>query len=501
MRRLMALIVVAAAIAGGAFVADHPGHVEIVWQGWQIDTSVGVLVGAAALVGLVVSVLVLFAAALSRVPRNFRRRRAARRRRAGEAALTSGVVALAAGQPAAAQLAARRAAALLATAPFGGAPMALLLAAEAATQLGDAAAAHRAYTALLDRPDTAFLGLRGLIGQALRAGDDDAARRLAERARRLRPDARWLVDALLVLAARAGDWAAARDTLASTVRRRVLPAERERHHRGIVLYELSRDAERSGDPRRAAGLAAKAQALTADLAAPAFHHARLLIGLGRRRSAAKAIERAWRTAPHPDLARLYLDIHPDAAPLTRAAAVQRLAAQNPDSSESHLAVAEAALLAQLWGEARRHLALAIAAAPMPESSSPGSSSPGSSSLGPSRRLCRLMARLEESEAGNMPAAREWLDRAIGAPPDPCYVCTQCGGESPEWQTLCRECGGFDTLLWRSPPSSDTANIAPMASAGAPLMLPSPEMPGDRSLSRSLPRSSASGLPPPPRWDK
>jgi HemY protein len=473
MRWLVALFVVLAAVGGAAFFADRPGHVEIVWQGWQVDTSVGVLAGAVALVVLIASLLVRFAAALHRMPLTIRQRRAARRRRVGDAALTRGIVALAAGQAAEAGRAAQRATLLL-----DGAPIALLLAAEAATRQGDIAAARGHYTVLLDRPDTEFLGLRGLIGQALRAGDDDAALRLAERARGLRPDASWLIDALLLLAARAGDWAAARDTLAGAARHRALPAERERHHRGIVLYELSRDAERRGDQRRAAGLAATAQVLAADLAAPAYHHARLLIGLGKSRAAARSIERAWHTAPHPDLARLYLEINPDMPPLARVAAAQRLAAHNPEAVESHLAVAEAALVAQLWGEARRHLALAIAAAPDE----------------PTRRLCRLMARLEEEESGNMAAARDWLDRAIGAPPDPAYLCRQCGGgETAEWQALCRDCGSFDTLAWQNPPSGDRAVIAPLASAGAPLMLPTPQAPG--------PRPPASGLAAPPRWVK
>jgi len=500
MRRILALLVIAVVVVGAVFIAGHPGHVEIVWQGWQVDTSVGVVVSAVALIVVAASVLVLFGAALRRVPQHMQRRRAARRRSAGEAALTAGVVALASGQPSAARLAAQRAAALLATVPSGGAPMALLVAAEAATQEGDTAAARAAYRTLLDRPDTEFLGLRGLIGQALRAGDDGIALSLAERAWKLRPDAPWPVEALIVLAARAGDWSAVQRTLAGAGRRPGLPAERARHHRGVVLYELSRAAERRGEVRRAARLAAEAQALAADLAAPAGHHARLLIGLGRLRAAARTIERAWRTAPHPDLARLYLEIHPEADSLARAAALERLAAHNPQASESHLAVAEAALAAQLWGEARRHLTLAIAAASLPE--------PGSA--GPSRRVCQLMARLEEMETGDMPAARAWLDRAIGAPPDPCYVCTRCGGgESPEWQALCRECGGFDTLRWRNPPPGAiegaapgaSAITAPLATTGAQLMLPAPEIPGAGDLPRLLPRSWADGLAAPPQWDK
>src|SRR5207244_2506798 len=141
--------------------------------------------------------------------RTLRRRRAARRRRSGEAILTRGLVALAAGQAAEANRHARRAASLLDCTPIP-----LLLAAEAATRQGDTSAARQSYTALLDRPETEFLGLRGLIGQALRAGEDAAALRLAERARKLRSDAGWLLETLLVLQGRAGDWAAVRATIA-----------------------------------------------------------------------------------------------------------------------------------------------------------------------------------------------------------------------------------------------------------------------------------------------
>ena len=343
MRGFLAILLLAAAVAGGAFFADRPGRVEIVWQGWQVETSVAVLVAALAVLLFVVSLLVLAAAGLRRLPRHVRRRRSERRRRAGERALTGGLVALAAGEAAEAERAARRAVALL-----GNSPVALLLAAEAAGRQGDAAAAQRAYGALLDNRETEFLGLRGLIGQAMRRGDDSAARQLAERARQLRPGTRWLAESALVLQARAGDWQAARETLAAAVRRRALPAELARHHRGVVLYELSRATEQQGDLRRAAGLAARAQSQTPDLAEIAAHHARLLFALGRRRAAIKAIERAWRSAPHPDLARLYLDHAGDAGPLGRAASLQRLAARNPEAAESHLAIAEAALAAQLW---------------------------------------------------------------------------------------------------------------------------------------------------------
>jgi len=228
-----------------------------------------------------------------------------------------------------------------------------------------------------------------------------------------------------------------------------------------VLYEQSLAAEHQGELRRAAGLAAKAQALVPDIAAPAALHACLLLALRRPRPARKAVERAWRSAPHADLARVYLDSHAAAAPLAQAAALQRLAAQNPEAPESHLAVAEAAMAAQLWGEARRHLGMAVAAAPPP---------------GPTRRLCRLMARLEDSEPGDAEAARGWLERTAGAPLDPCYVCTRCYAESAEWHALCRQCGGFDTLAWGIPQRRAAVIAGEAAASAALLMLPAPPLP-------------------------
>ena len=68
MRAIAALVVVAMFVAAAAFFADRPGRVEIVWQDWQIDTSVGVLVLALLLTVLLLSGLALLVSALVRLP-------------------------------------------------------------------------------------------------------------------------------------------------------------------------------------------------------------------------------------------------------------------------------------------------------------------------------------------------------------------------------------------------------------------------------------------------
>jgi HemY protein len=463
-RGLLGLLVFVGVITAAIFFADHPGQVEIVWQGWQVETSVGVLAAAAVLAGLAIALLYWLVSLILGSPRAFLRHRRERRRRAGYRALTRGMVAVAAGDPHEAQRCARRADALLADPP-----LTLLLSAQAAQLGGDETAAKKFFTAMLDRPEMEFLGLRGLLNQALRAGDRGTALHLTERAATLRPDTAWVVDSLFELEAREGRWDAALETLAQAVKRRIVPRERARHHRGVILYELSLAALASGDRARGRNLAAQAQALTPDLAAPAAHHARVLLQDRLTGPAAKAIERAWRTIPHPDLAQVYAAIHDGAPPLDRFKSFERLAAQNPDARETHLAVAEAALDARLWGEARRHLDRAlgapappfIARLPNPAHFSKPDTDEDTSLAGPTPRLCLMLARIEEAEHGVGPGSREWLDRAVTAMPDPRYVCATCGGESLQWRSLCPHCGSFDALAWRTPAWAAAGSTLPI----------------------------------------
>jgi HemY protein len=450
--RLLVIIVVLAvvAIAAGT-IADYPGSVDIIWQGLEINTSVGALIAATVVLALVLWALFALAASVVRLPGRFRRNRRERRRRAGEIAVVRGFGALAVGDGVAALRYAGRAEALLERSP-----LTWLLAAQAAQLAGDDVAARRHYLALRDGNDSELLGLRGLLGEAVKSGDGEEARRLARRTYELRPTASGAFETLFLLEIAAGHWDAARDVLDGAARRHLLPADRAAHHRGVILYELSLAAEAAGEQRRALSLAASAVEAAPDLAAAAVRHARLLIADDRQRAGRRAVEQAWYRAPHPELARVWGELGSALPALEVVTWFERLAAQNPDSPESHIAVAEAALAAQLWGEARRRLGLAAGA---------------SASETPSRRLCLLMARLEESEHPQSGEARRWLDRAIAAQADPGYVCTNCGTNNQTWQALCGHCRAFDTLRWQ---------------AAAPVSPRLPAFPPAEPLAASLP---------------
>jgi len=428
LRTLVWFAIAAVAMLGAVWLAEQPGTVTAEFQGWRLDTSVGVL-------AIAVIVLMLLGVGgwliyrwIVGTPGNLLEGWFDSKRRRGYRELTRGLAAVAAGDAVEAQKHARKAERLLAEPS-----LTLLLSAQAAQLAGDRVAANRAFTAMLDDQQMAFLGLRGLIAQALQDGDQAKALAFAKRAFELRPQTPWIVHSLFDMQAQLGEWKAAQDTLDSGVRRKVVTSEKGRALKALLEVERSRAAERDGDKSAALTLARNAFGLAPERIAVTERLAELQLKAGDSRRAVKTIERGWSQAPHPDLAAVYFKASGESDPLKRVAVARRLAAQKPDDVESHIVLAQAALEAGLWGEARRHLENAGGAHP-------------------SVRVCRLMAEVEERSHGEQAKVHEWLARATTAPADRTWRCSACSAPHATWHSVCESCGAFGTLHWREPGS-------------------------------------------------
>jgi HemY protein len=277
----------------------------------------------------------------------------------------------------------------------------------------------------------AFLGLRGLIAQSLRDGNQQQALAYAQRAFALRPQTPWVVHSLFDMQAQTGQWKAAQETLETGMRQKVVTADRGRTLRALLLVERSRTCENDGNDAHALAFARDAFGLAPERIAVASRLAEMQIKTGDGKRAMKTLEKAWSLAPHPDLAELYIKASGESDPLKRVGIVRRLAAQKPDDMESNLALAKAALDAGLWGEARRYLDAA------------GGSNP-------SVRVCRLMAEVEERAHSDQAKVHDWLTRAAHAPADKAWRCSACGAHHESWRSVCESCGAFGTLHWRAP---------------------------------------------------
>lgn len=428
-RIVLLFLLIAGSVWLAVWFADHPGRVEIELLGYAVYTEqVGILILVVVLLSAIVAVIYRFWRSLRRAPGRIVERRGASRRQRGYQALTQGMVAVAAGDSREAKRFARRADSLL-----NDPPLTMLLSAQAAQLDGDEDAARRYFESMLQDPEMAFLGVRGLLMQAMRSGDKTEALRLAGRAQTLRPNTPWVLKYLLELQVHARQWETADQTLQQSVRQGAVDAATGRRQRAVLAVECSRDAAAEGDASAAAKHARRAHDLDPGLVPATVAFASSLIETSKARRATKVLETAWTQSPHPDLAKAYGALSgEDEDPLARVKRFQRLHSLRPDHPESRYALAEASLTAQLWGEARRLLV-------------------PSENERPSVRDLRLLADLEEQEHGDLKAARRWLNDAASAPMDNAWYCGSCGSVAGEWHATCENCGGFATLTWRGPP--------------------------------------------------
>lgn len=426
LRVLIWFVAAAAVMLGAVWLAERPGTLTAEWRGWRIDTSVGVVLVVVMLLMLAGIALWLTYRSIVGAPGAFLEGWGDSRRRRGYRELTQGLAAVAAGDGVEAQKHARKAEALLSEPA-----LTLLLSAQAAQLTGDREGAAKTFTAMLEDEQMAFLGLRGLIAQSLRDGNQVRALEYAERAFKLRPQTPWVVHSLFDMQAQIGEWKSAQATLEAGLRTKVIGQNKGRTLKALLLVERSRVAEREENDADALALAREAFGLAPERFAVSRRLAEIQLKTGDARRAMKTLERGWALSPHPDLAELYLKASGESDPLKRVGIVRKLTAQKPDDLESQLALAQASLDAGLWGEARRYLQTA-------------------GGDHPPVRVCRLMAEVEERAQSDQALIHEWLAKAAIAPADKAWRCAACGAHHESWRSVCESCGAFGTLHWRAP---------------------------------------------------
>lgn len=194
LRLLWTLIQICLVLALIAYLGQFNSPVEIRWDGILIELSLMTLSVGLAIVFSILIFCILSVSKLRRVPKNFKDYRYKRRREKGYRALTRGMVAVAAGEKFAARKAAKQAEVLLQDPP-----LTMLLSAQSAQLDGDEMAAKRYFNKMLDHPEMAFLGWRGLIMQSLQQNDRAATRDLISQAEARFPKQPWLVTQSLEL--------------------------------------------------------------------------------------------------------------------------------------------------------------------------------------------------------------------------------------------------------------------------------------------------------------
>jgi len=347
------------------------------------------------------------------------------RRKRGLDALSEGFFALAAGEGEQALTRARKAEKLL-----DNQPLTDLLMAQAAQTKGNTQLAEDYYKRLLENDRARFVGVRGLMRQQIDAGNTTKARKLAQTALSLRPGHGETQDTLLMLQNKAGDWSGARHTLLEASRSGRLPRAVYRRRDAVLTLQQARAEAGEGREELSYDLAVEANKASPELIPAAVMAAEALIARGKGRQAAAVLRRAWKTQPHPDLARAFAAIAPNEAPTARVKRFEALLKEN-DGAESAQTRAELLIAAEDFPAARR------AIGDLHETR-------------PTQRVMTIMAAIERGEGSPDAVVRGWLARALTAPRGAQWVCEKCNEVHSSWAAICDNCGSFDTLSWNAP---------------------------------------------------
>lgn len=426
-RIIFIILVVAALTFGLSHLADMDGKLIIQWPGGEIQpTLMQAVIGITLLVFFLVLIWSLFRFVLSSpdlMSRYFKRKKQEK----GLGALSSGLIALGAGDNTAAlrhAMQARRS--------LPNEPMTQMLRAQAAELQGDTAQATRIYESMLAAADTEIMGLRGLYMLALQQSEAVAAEQYAERATQRRPDLSWAVMGLFDLQCRRKSWDEALKTLKIASDHGHVSSRRAKRDRAVLLTALAIELE-DDDMETALTHAVEANRLAPTLIPAAVVAGRIYASQGKMAPALKVVRKAWRQAPHPDLAVVSAYARPGDSVRDRMQRIKDLAGLTPGHREAAIALANAAVEAGDWAMAREALGPLARARP-------------------TQRVCTLMARIEAADSGNKGFVKEWLARAINAAPDPKWVVD--GVVSDEWQPISPLTGKLDAFQWQVPPEDE-----------------------------------------------
>ena len=429
LRSLWFLTLVTTAAIALSWLTDNPGTVLLQWQAYRVETSVAFLIVLTVLIATLTALAYRIFLALRRAPAQVSLVWRNRRLRQGYQALTKGMVAIAAGDANEAKRQEKLTQILLQELP-----LTMLFSAQTAQLNGDEKAAERFFHAMTEQTDTEFLGVRGLLNQALSQGKSNTALKLAKRAYQLRPNSEWVAAQLFDLQIANGLWLDAQITNDKQVRASQVNKTTGRRRRALLALQQGMEVDAVNKSSSAAKNFKLAYGHDPSFVPAVLVHADVLIEKQKFKSAVEVIQKAWSIQPHPDLVLPFWLGSRATDGLAILKATESLTAKNPNHQESLIALARASLKAQLWGEARKYLEAATS----------------EDFKNDEARICRLWAELEESENQDTSASRKWLTRGSLASGDPAWVCKKCGNSVSNWSVLCGNCGLFDSLIWDRP---------------------------------------------------
>lgn len=415
------LLAVIALVA--AWLSNNAGTVEIQWVGYRIKTSVGLLIGAAALVYFVFHyclsrpLSMIGAAFASRFASDARAERIAKNKVAKEmdryVLLAKGMTALSAGDVASAEKMQKQISKKFEDDVSKTTAFEAQLA-EARNELPKALAL---YSELTKIPETRLLGMRGVIRLNRLTGNLSAALDACKVLLDEKDSPSWVVSEAFELQIQEKRWNDALSTLEKGRKQGVFDKKTARHLKACVLLEEANCTEDATEKERLVHLAADADEtlMQASLGVAQYN-----IQKGQIRKARSILFDLWKKSPCMAVYETYLELYASASPIDVVKSVEELIAENPETVLNQYVLADSSFRAHLWGQAKTSVEKYLEVCPN------------------SKKALLLAAEIAENDRDEK-AAADFRERASLAETEAPYRCGVCHTEFSEWHTVCPVC--------------------------------------------------------------
>lgn len=434
-RVLSFVLKLALLLSAAIWLAEQDSSVILDWRGYRFETNTAFLFVLAVAIVLIISGIARVWGYVTGAPRRVLAWREESKIHTGLSAYTKGLVAIAMGNPEEAKRQAEKTKTNLPKHEGLG----HLLAAQAATLSGDHDAAQQSLKAMADaKDDAAFLGIRGLLSNAIREGDLKRALKLTNDAQKLEPKSPWIYETRLNLYARLGQWIDAEKIIKQMQKSKFISSDVSKTYQSYVSLELSKEALEQGRRDDALSYARDAAKLNESFAPIAVHYASIIAAEGRANRAASIIEKAWKKSPHPLLANYFYQLSVGLDPADQYKKMQKLIKLHPDHRDSLMVQASLEAERGHYQQARDALYQLL-------------------DTEPTTGVYKMLSTIEEKQNGNVKAIKEWLDKIPTADPDYAWVCDSCRHGTDIWSATCPHCMSFGKLKWAKPSKSANQN--------------------------------------------
>ncbi len=413
-----------------AWLSNNAGTVRMEWIGYQIDTSVAVVVGVLVLLYfvfhycLVRPVSMLFDLFSGWFRSDARAERMAKSKVAREMdkymLLARGMTALAAGDVSAAQKMQKQISKKFA----GDESRTAVFEAQLAEAKNDTAAALKMYSELAADPETKLLGLRGKIRLYRMNGNIAQALDVCALLLKEKNPPAWVISEAFELQIQEKQWAEAIATLEKGRKMEVFSKASFRRLKAGVLLEQAGYEE---DPELKEKLIRDAEDTDDTLAQAVLLTAQYNAQKGQVRKARAQLKELWKKAPGWAVYEAYAGMLPDASPIDVVKDVEEMIRENPDEPLNDLILADCSLKAQLWGQAKMSLEKYLKTSPN------------------SRRALMLMADVAEHNRDER-TADMYREKAAAAAAEAPFKCTVCLTDFNEGHIICPVCHTFGTTM-------------------------------------------------------